>query len=328
MSLRRTIDLIMFGMSPRTFVAYLFLGLFFLVPQQYAHALTLSPVKAELSGDPGQTINAEVELYNEQAEPKTFYTSFENFEPSGEDGSPKFVGGRTGLATWLQAGTVVTLEPGERKVVPYTVTIPSSAEPGGYFAAVFFGGQNPEVTEGGEVSVGGKLGTLILLRVRGDIVENAGLTDFMTAEGKRFFAGLPIDFTYRITNSGADRIVPTGDIRITNTFGMTAETLVVNEKAGSILPNSARRFQASWGGIPAQGSFFEAVKLQWENLRFGWYTAHARVVWGEENTQAAARYDFFIIPWQLSIVSVLILGLLVLLLRKYNSWIVSRAQKN
>ncbi len=293
-----------------------------------ALALTLSPVKTEISGDPGQTISAEVELYNEQAESKTFFVSFENFEPSGEDGSPKFVGGGKGLATWISSVDSITLSPGERQIVPYTITIPLNTEPGGYFGAIFFGGQNPAVTAGGEVSVGGKLGTLILLRVRGDIPENAGLLEFATLEGQRIFSELPVNFSYRIKNDGGDRIVPVGDITISNTFGITSETLALNETGGSILPSSARRFDIAWGTVPADTGFFGAVSRQWEDLHFGWYTAHARITWTENEDPVTARYDFFMIPWQLTLVSIFTLVIALMLLRKYNSWILSRARKS
>jgi hypothetical protein len=43
-------------------------------------ALTISPVKVEITGDPGQTLNGELELLNEQAFTKTFFASFENFD--------------------------------------------------------------------------------------------------------------------------------------------------------------------------------------------------------------------------------------------------------
>ena len=38
--------------------------------------LTVSPVKLEISGDPGQTLIEEIELLNEQSETKIFYSSF------------------------------------------------------------------------------------------------------------------------------------------------------------------------------------------------------------------------------------------------------------
>lgn len=298
----------------------------FLTVSPRAHALTLTPVRVEIAGDPGQVIRGEVTLYNEQAEQKTFYTSFENFEPGDdEDGSPKFVGGGSGLATWIVSDPDVTLKPNEKRTIPFTITIPSDTEPGGYFGAVFYGGQNPATLSNGEVSVGGKLGTLILLTVRGDIDEGAGILNFASTGG-RLIAKTPITFSYRMSNTGADRIVPVGDITITNTVGLTSATLTANEREGSVLPQSARRFTQVWGNESADAGFWNAVQYEWNNLHIGWYTARARIAWGVEGSVSTARYDFVVLPWQLLVVGALCVGIALLGLKRYNTWIVSRAQ--
>ena len=59
------------------------------------------------------------------------------------------------------------LASGQRAVVPFLITIPQNAEPGGYFAAVFLAVRSQKLVGGGQVSVGGKIGVLILLRVSG-----------------------------------------------------------------------------------------------------------------------------------------------------------------
>ena len=100
-----------------------------------ASALTISPVKIEVSGDPGQTLVGEVELLNEQTATKTFFTSFENFEPSGDTGSPRFIGSDDGLATWLQAAPEAVVAPGTTVKIPFTISIPAKAEPGGSWAS-------------------------------------------------------------------------------------------------------------------------------------------------------------------------------------------------
>lgn len=290
-------------------------------------ALTISPVKIEVAGDPGQTLGGEIELYNEQAEPKIFYSSYENFEPSGEGGAPRFVGSGRGLATWMQTAESITLAPQEKKVIPYSITIPSDAEAGGYFSAIFFGGQPPSSQGGGDVAVGGKLGTLVLLRVNGDIDEQGGVLDF--GASSRFHVELPIFFSYRMNNEGGDRIVPLGDIVVTNTFGMTAATLSANTFEGSVLPGSARRFETAWVSDSSSTStgFFGRVQSQWNDLHVGWYTAHAEIVWGADNNVSKARYDFFIIPWQLLSVTFVLCVAALFALKRYNKWVIRNSAK-
>lgn len=313
-----------------------FLGLAF---AQSAFALTVSPAKIEIIGDPGQTLTGEIELYSEQeGSTRTFYSSFENFEPSGDSGAPNFIGADDGLATWLQAQPEVTLEQGQRLLVPFTVTIPETADPGGYFAAIFFGDQ-PPAQAGGTVSVGGKIGVLVLLRVAGEVEEGGGIVDFGTVEQQKLFITLPVNFEYRINNTGGDRIVPRGEIAIKNTFQMTAHKLPANVNEGSVLPGSARKFSVMWGDEPAaeetytEPSFFDQVAAEWHDFHFGWYTAELNLAWGEEGSPVESReFHFFIIPWHLLVVigaGALVLGFIfILALKRYNRWIIAAAARH
>jgi hypothetical protein len=293
-------------------------------------ALTLSPTKVEVAGDPGQELVGEIELQNEEAEQKTFYLSYENFEPRGETGSPYFVGGGSGLSGWISTQESIVIKPGERVKIPYKITIPSDASAGGYFAAIFFGTQPPATGEGAEVAIGGKVGSLILLRVNGDISETGGVLDFMTASSSKLFTTLPVQFSYRFNNTGGDRVVPKGELTIRNTFGLKSDTLSINKNEGSILPNSIRKFELSWSeeeALVAEASFFETAYYQLKNFRFGLYRASLEAVWGESEQRATSSVWFVIIPWQLLSILVVLAVVLRYGLRAYNRAIIRSASK-
>ena len=304
-----------------------------------AFALTVSPARVEITADPGSTVRGEIEIFNEQEGSRIFFTSFENFEPSGDTGAPRFIGASDGLATWIPAEERVTLESGERSVVPYSITIPQNTEPGGHFAAIFFGNQEPAEEGNGQVSVGGKIGVLVLLRVSGEVAEGGGLLEFSTPNKQRFFSVLPVDFMYRINNTGGDRVVPHGEITIKNTFQITSAKLLVNEKEGSVLPNSARKFEVSWGdelvvsGEEEHVGFFGMALKELRGFHFGWYTANLDLVWGDDVSQTArATYSFFIIPWQLLTIIAFVLGILgivgKIMLKRYNRFIIAQAMRD
>ena len=109
----------------------------------YASALTISPTKIEVAVDPGQTAIGEIEVFNEQQEVKTFYTTYENFEPRGETGAPYFIGGGEGLSSWIESTKSFDIQPGEKITIPYSITVPADSTAGGYFAGIFFGTQPP-----------------------------------------------------------------------------------------------------------------------------------------------------------------------------------------
>lgn len=296
---------------------------------QSASALTISPVKVEVAGDPGQTLRGELDLLNEQPGSKTLFSTFENFEPSGETGSPKFVGGATGLATWLGAQQSVTVDSAQTVKVPYTITIPTDAEPGGYFAAIFWGEQDPGTKQAGEVAIGGKLGVLILLRVNGAITEAAGISDFGLGAVSKLRTTLPVAFSYRFKNDGGDRVVPLGDISIINTFGGVAATIPANPTEGSVLPNSMRKFQSVWGAPQNEGetqSFVAAAKAELADFHFGVYTAKLSVTYGATNQIATDSFRFFMVPWQLLLIVGAGLILIIFSFKRYNAWIIAKSK--
>lgn len=331
-------------------VAISFILVFFSAGES-ARALTVSPVKAELSGDPGQTIEAEMTLFNEQKEdkePKTFYSSFANFEARGETGAPYFTSATEGLATWIKASKQVVLKPGERKTAPFSITIPKNTEPGGYFAAIFWS-TTPPGDAGGEeqVSVSGRLGVLVLLTVNGKVKEGGGVLELGTKDKQRFFSSFPIDFEYRLQNSSGNRIKPEGEIKIKNLFGGAVVTIDANNGQGNILPASIRKFTVTWtgeenkdGAVPLQKAqkiggdgekvgFFGMVKKEWSNFAFGRYTTDLNLKFGDKEKKAS--FSFYIIPWQLlSVIFILAASAGVLLslgVKRYNRWIIAKARE-
>jgi len=322
------------------FVTICIIGGMFLFQQVLA--LTVSPVKFEISGSPGQRLLGELELFNEQEETRTFYSSFENFEARGETGAPYFLPGKEGLATWIEAPAQVTLEPGERKTVPFSIQVPQNADPGGHFAAIFWGTTPPQAKEGGQVTVGAKTGILVLLTVSGEIKGGGGLLEFSTKNKQKIFNSLPITFIYRFQNNSADRIKPEGEIEIKNIFSRTLATLPANKTEGNVLPGSIRKFEVSWitqkdvvkgeTEIPkeAKTGFFGAVKKQWKDFHFGRYSALLNLKYGTKNEEAKANYGFYIIPWQLLSVIIVILVVIGFLgfkgIKKYNQWIIAKAK--
>ena len=313
----------------------------FLVSAVSASALTISPARIETASDPGQTIEGEYMLINEQNEEKTFYSTFENFESQGETGAPNFVTATEGLATWINSPKEITLGPGKSVKLKYQITIPKDAEAGGHFAAIFWGTTNPNTASGQEqVTIGAKIGVLILLRVNGDIKEGGGIENFQTTDAQRFYTVLPVDFFYRFKNTGADRIKPVGEVAIKNTFGLTTSVLNANPQDGNVLPQSTRKYTLTWNGTddndnqpdkrldPPQGFFFGPLKYEFQHFALGVYVAKVHLSYGEAtNLTDTKSFFFFVFPWQL--VLVILLGAIVLWrgLKAYNSMIIKRAQQ-
>lgn len=304
------------------------------VPQ--AFALTISPARVELATDPGTDIGGVFTIINEQKTEKTFYVSFENFESQGETGTPLFTKSKTGLASWLATDiSSVTLEAGESKDIRYNISVPKDAQPGGYFSAIFLSNQPP--TSDKELTIGAKVGMLVLLGVNGDVVVKGGVSDFQTKDNKFFYNSLPVDFSYRFNNEGADRIKPIGFIHIRNLGFIPSKNLNANSAEGNILPHSIRKFQERWirnaEVLPLleEHKFFKTAQYQWKNFAFGFYTANLDLSYGKDVKVENEHTSFIVFPWQLLILIITGLSVLFIILRtiarRYNRYVIEQAEE-
>lgn len=174
---------------------------------------------------------------------------------------------------------------------------------------------------------------MILLRVNGEVKENASILGFSTVNDKFFFTALPVSFSYRFNNSGADRINPAGQITISNTLGMMTTKLEANPTQGNILPKSIRKFTVTWGDssvVEIPKKFFSAVEYQWDNFALGFYKAKLSLTYGTNSSTEATKW-VFIFPWQLiSVMTLIVIIILISLkkgLKRYNLWVIKTAQK-
>lgn len=309
-----------------------------------AYALTITPIRYEISGNPGQTLTEKMGLVNESNKTQTFYASFANFEAQGDTGSPSFVDAKEGLGTWMTTEQAsVTLAPGAQKEISFSIKIPKDAEPGGHFAAIFWG-TSPGGGSPGQVSIGTKTGLLVLLSVNGDVKEQAGLVDFQLHNNKHFYKTLPVGFQYRFSNQGSDRVKPKGDIVIRSIFGWVAKRINANPYDGNVLPGTTRKFSPEWSkrdSVEARDqensrnesySFKKSVSDEWHNFALGIFRAKVVANFGVTNQVAKSHAVYFVVfPWELILVVIVlaipVYFILRTMLRRYNRSVIRRAQR-
>lgn len=296
-----------------------------------AQALTVSPAKAELTGDPGEAVSGSFLVINENDSDQTYYTNVKKFEAQGETGTPNFLPSKEGLPSWITVQESVVLKKGERVKVPFTINIPPEAEAGGNFAAIFLSTVPPAAGEG-EVSVGAELGMLVLLKVTGTIKEDGGLLSFVIKEGKKVITSIPVEFRYRFANNGSDRVKPEGFVTITNMVGGEVAKIDANKSAGNVLPKSVRSYDVRYGEIDApaiSAPFMDHVSFQKNNFALGMYTATLDIAFGDKS-KAVSSVTYFVFPWQLlsvvAVILVIIILVLMVALKQYNRWIIKQAR--
>lgn len=300
-----------------------------------SQAVTISPPLIEIEASRGQIINQTLKVRNEDAQPMTYYLKAERFIAAGEGGAAKFVSGEdVDLASWISFPyPSLVVKGGETVEVPFVINVPDYAGPGGHYAAVFLSTLPPDTKNAPtQVSIATKIGSLVLVRIAGDVKENAELTEFATTS--KSFNSLPVNFSLKVRNNGNIHIKPMGSITIKNLFGSEAAKIEVNQDAGNVLPDQVRKFDATWVKNTAeQGAttFFGKYRQEKENYAFGKYTAEMNLVYGTAGKTMVASTSFWVIPWHVLAVNALILIVIIIivyfLIKRYNAWILSKYSK-
>lgn len=311
-----------------------------------ARALTISPVRTELTANPGDTVEIPFDAFNDDTESKLYYLDYQAFDAKDESGNPILSRSKTGIPTWFTGPATISLGPKERKKVTVILQIPKNADPDGHFGAVLLRNDPPKLIENDSVTIGSQVGMLVLLRVSGDFTEGADILEFTLKNNAHVLKSLPADFYYRFQNEGDDWVKPLGDIVIKSLWGTAAKIVPANAGGGNTLPRSIRKYEASWisrSGDKLQDTtaarppempqgFWKRVAYEAKYAPVGRYTANLTLTYGTSNQlRSKASLHFWIIPWELLVVAIpsilLTLWLLRFGIKRYNRYVIRKARK-
>ncbi len=287
-----------------------------------AQGLQISPVIIELNADKGQTYNLKLSVLNVTTGDLVFKSFVNDFKAKDETGNPQVLltsdlPPSASVISWVQPIGNIPLAAKQTKTLIVPVTVPANAESGGHYGVIRFSGTAPEEQET-SVSLAASAGVLLLVRVSGQITENLKISEFFTQKGSQrtsWFETGPVTFVERISNTGNVHVKPIGDLTVSNMFGKHVATLKVNETKGNILPASTRRFE-------------QTLNKKW---MLGKYTAAVNLAYGTQGKVLAGTTTFWVIPYKLIIVILIVLAVLIFLIRmlvkRYNRRVIQKAQQ-
>ncbi len=262
---------------------------------QGAVTLSVSPTLFDMSAEPGQAWQSKLRVVNVNDFDLTVYVEVVNFAPKGEGGDGSFIpldpanlDGST-LAEWISISRdPITIPREQTGEIPFTVTVPKDASPGGHFAAVLVG-TKPPVTESGQarLQTTQMVTSLFFARVAGDVVESGVIREFTTEE--TFLDTPEASFSLRFENKGNVHLKPQGEIKIYNMWGEERGIVPINQYSnfGNVLPESIRKYNFTWKG-------------EWSLSDMGRYSAVATLGFGTEVKQfASSKTYFWVIPFKL-----------------------------
>lgn len=294
------------------------------------NGLRVSPVRTppDLTINPGQTKTIVVTVTNVTASPATLQVVVNDFTASSDESgnpaiilSPNQYAPSHSLKRFVQPIPDFTLQPGQQKAVNVVITIPPGAVAGGYYGAVRFAPAGSGGTDK-TVTLAGSVGSLILVKVPGNIKEQLSIASFDARVNDRpsslFLSNKNITATVRFQNEGNLQEAPFGKVLLKNRSGKILGEYEVNntDPRGNVLPDSVRKFSVP---VSKVGSF-------------GLFKLEGNFGYGVNGQLLSASTTFYVVPVALVIIFVVLVALILFLIfglprliRAYNQRIIRQA---
>lgn len=298
------------------------------VDQPPGQALEIAPPVLNLKANPGETVNATINLRDISSSALQVTGTVDDFTANGEDGIPKILLDNNeptpySIKNWVQPLAKLTLQPRQIESLPVVIKVPANASPGGYYGVIRFTATAPGMESSG-VSLSASLGALVFIRVNGAANEALAFDSFYASktsadDASWLFESQPITFNQRIKNTGNVYEQPTGQIAVKDMFGNLVANVNVNLERRSVLPGTVRRLDQ-----PLDKSNIG------DRMLFGLYHATLTMNYGESNKQITSEISFWVIPWRLIllvlaiIVALAVVGRIVI--RRYTDRVVGRSR--
>jgi len=279
-----------------------------------AKAIKVSPVRSELTIEAGKSAKVSTFVTNTTKAAVNYKIIENDFVAGDDEGTPSLILDENSYAPthslkrFMLPVSGVTVAPGATQQVDITITVPKSAQAGGYFGAVrFVAGANA----GSMVNFDASATSLILMTVPGDLVENLSLTNFEVRQNGNaagnFRNADKLDLLVKFENTGNVQVAPYGKVSVTKGDKVVySSDFNGGDPRGNVLPDSSRKWTVPLNNIG----------------KFGKYTVHATFSYGTKNKTLDITKTIWIVPTMYIIGAIaalavifLILGLLVMLIR-------------
>lgn len=241
--------------------------------------------------NPGDHAEGITRLINQSNVPLTFNVTVQDFIVTDTVGTPNILPAgslnkKYSASAWIGVTPdTFTLQPGEKQTINYYVQVPSNARPGGHYAAIVYTPLVKNTVEGSGGTVQGKLGSLFYITINGPITQNSTITKFFANPFQEYG---PIKILTQIKNMGDLHISPKATISVTGFLFNQSQNIELH----NIFPETARDYQNIFGKTFMLGRY-KAVLLGSYGLT--------------NNLPLTATVYFWIFPWRLSLVIILIL---------------------
>ncbi|MFZ1459087.1 MAG: hypothetical protein WAT17_04370 [Candidatus Saccharimonadales bacterium] len=204
--------------------------------------LTLSPSTADVDVVAGGTVQQRITLVNQGSQPVTLSLKVSPYSVSGDQYTPDLqpISAQDDPSRWVTIGAEVSseLRAGAMVEVMYSVSIPSAAKPGGYYAAITADAV-PRIAAGG-VTIHHQLVHIIYITVPGDVTRSG---DYTARSSPWFSFGGQIDMESTLRNDGGVHYLADISMEVHDIFGRSVDSQALQRY---VLPRTERRIDLTW----------------------------------------------------------------------------------
>jgi hypothetical protein len=292
------------------------------------NALKVSPVRQDITMDPGTKKTLSVFVTNVASVPATLHAAENDFVASSdESGKPSVIldedkyAPSHSLKRFMVPIQDFTIGPGATKEVFLTINVPAGAAGGGYFGALRF--QPAKLTSDQQLSLSGSVGSLILLKVNGAIKEQLSIESFDVQQkgksGKFFTSNKNLKSIVRFRNEGNIQVAPFGKVNTMKAGeSLSSDEINTTKPQGTVLPDSVRRFEMDLQKVGG----------------FGRYTIAGNFGYGETGQLITAKTIIYVVPiFMIVLIALGVLALLFLIfvlprmIKSYNKRVIRKASR-
>ncbi len=236
---------------------------FFFITEAFAFQFNVDPPKLNLNVKPGDKKSGYITITNTNPKDSIHIKSYPLDLVYLPDGSNDFV--PLGSTPW-SLGTWIKIKPEEfdigsnqEQVVRFQVKAPSDAQ-GGYYGVIFFEMFSPQTikNEQATITIGVRIGTIILAEVTGTAVYEAKIVDLEAAKKDDNY-----QIQYTIENSGNILVRPFGTAQILDTRGKVVAKIEVNPNKEGIFPQTSRKFTVDYNKPLGEGRYVVRIVLDY-----------------------------------------------------------------
>ena len=210
--------------------------------------IEVSPIKVDREIRRGGSFTQTFRVGNYSGKDQKLFVYVQDFAVTDELGTVSFFEDDNAtsyaLGKWIRVlEPEIFVQNGKVKEVDVVIDVPPKAESGGHYAAIFFQTEKPEQIKNGlsTISAVGRVASLLLISVPGDVIEKVNLTGFSSDKKVYWGTNPTVELSSLVKNGGNVHAIPIGVMFFQGGLNYTAENVIYNQPHTAVLPSAPAR---------------------------------------------------------------------------------------